>query len=385
MNLFEFVTMPRIIFGNGSIQQVGSLAAEFGERVLIVSGKSQDRLMKLLEILQHQELEVFVFPVTGEPTVEDIRAGVLFAREKLCDVVLGFGGGSALDASKAIAVLYPNEGDIYDYLEVIGKGKSLSGPGLPLITVPTTAGTGAEVTRNAVIGAPDRRVKVSLRSSVMLAKIALIDPQLTHSAPPEVTARTGMDTLSQLVEPFISNQSNWMTDIFCREGMRRVKNSISKAYHSGGDLLAREDMAFASLLSGLALTNAKLGVVHGFASVIGGVYPAPHGAVCARLLPPVVTANLKALQERGEDGLTLEKFSEMARILTGDDHARPMDGVEWMERLVQVLRIPPLSSFGLREADFPQLVEKAMVASSTKGNPVVLTPDEMRNILIQAL
>ncbi|HLE14896.1 MAG TPA: iron-containing alcohol dehydrogenase [Anaerolineales bacterium] len=385
MNLFEFVTMPRIIFGNGSIQQVGSLAAEFGERVLIVSGKSQDRLMKLLEILQHQELEVFVFPVTGEPTVEDIRAGVLFAREKLCDVVLGFGGGSALDASKAIAVLYSNEGDIYDYLEVIGKGKSLSGPGLPLITVPTTAGTGAEVTRNAVIGAPDRRVKVSLRSSVMLAKIALIDPQLTHSAPPEVTARTGMDTLSQLVEPFISNQSNWMTDIFCREGMRRVKNSISKAYHSGGDLLAREDMAFASLLSGLALTNAKLGVVHGFASVIGGVYPAPHGAVCARLLPPVVTANLKALQERGEDGLTLEKFSEMARILTGDDHARPMDGVEWMERLVQVLRIPPLSSFGLREADFPQLVEKAMVASSTKGNPVVLTPDEMRNILIQAL
>jgi alcohol dehydrogenase class IV len=219
----------------------------------------------------------------------------------------------------------------------------------------------------------------------MLAKIALIDPQLTYSAPPEVTARTGMDTLSQLVEPFISNQSNWMTDIFCREGMRRVKNSISKAYHSGGDLLAREDMAFASLLSGLALTNAKLGVVHGFASVIGGVYPAPHGAVCARLLPPVVTANLKALQERGEDGLTLEKFSEMARILTGDDHARPMDGVEWMERLVQVLRIPPLSSFGLREADFPQLVEKAMVASSTKGNPVVLTPDEMRNILIQAL
>ena len=385
MNLFEFVTMPRIIFGNGSIQQVGSLAAEFGERVLIVSGKSQDRLMKLLEILQHQELEVFVFPVTGEPTVEDIRAGVLFAREKLCDVVLGFGGGSALDASKAIAVLYSNEGDIYDYLEVIGKGKSLSGPGLPLITIPTTAGTGAEVTRNAVIGAPDRRVKVSLRSSVMLAKIALIDPQLTYSAPPEVTARTGMDTLSQLVEPFISNQSNWMTDIFCREGMRRVKNSISKAYHSGGDLLAREDMAFASLLSGLALTNAKLGVVHGFASVIGGVYPAPHGAVCARLLPPVVTANLKALQERGEDGLTLEKFSEMARILTGDDHARPMDGVEWMERLVQVLRIPPLSSFGLREADFPQLVEKAMVASSTKGNPVVLTPDEMRNILIQAL
>ena len=345
MNLFEFVTMPRIIFGNGSIQQVGSLAAEFGERVLIVSGKSQDRLMKLLEILQHQELEVFVFPVTGEPTVEDIRAGVLFAREKLCDVVLGFGGGSGLDASKAIAVLYPNEGDIYDYLEVIGKGKSLSGPGLPLITVPTTAGTGAEVTRNAVIGAPDRRVKVSLRSSAMLAKIALIDPQLTHSAPPEVTARTGMDTLSQLVEPFISNQSNWMTDIFCREGMRRVKNSISKAYHSGGDLLAREDMAFASLLSGLALTNAKLGVVHGFASVIGGVYPAPHGAVCARLLPPVVTANLKALQERGEDGLTLEKFSEMARILTGDDHARPMDGVEWMERLGQGFRNPPLSFF----------------------------------------
>jgi alcohol dehydrogenase class IV len=385
MKLFEFTTVPRIIFGNGSIQQAGQLAKDFGEQVLLVTGKSQDRNDKLVEILKPQGLRISVFPIPGEPTVEDVRAGVLFAREVGCELVIGFGGGSALDASKAIAILLPNGGDIYDYLEVIGKGNNLANPGLPLITIPTTAGTGAEVTRNAVIGAPDRTLKVSLRSPFMLARTTLVDPELTCSNPPDVTARSGMDALSQLVEPFLSNQANWMTDMFCREGMQRVRNSLLTAYQSGRDARAREEMAFASLLSGLALSNAKLGVVHGFASVIGGIYLAPHGTVCARLLPAVLDVNLRAVQERGEGDGVLEKFSEMARIFTGSEHARPQDGISWIEQLVSDLNIHPLSAFGLKEADFSNLVEMAMLASSTRGNPVVLTEGEMTEILIRVV
>jgi alcohol dehydrogenase class IV len=382
MNIFEFVSVPRIIFGNGSIRQAGRLAAGFGDRALIVAGGSEERLRPLLNSLHHHQIKASVLRVRGEPTVEDVQAGVHLAQENRCNVVIGFGGGSALDAGKAIAILFANEGEITDYLEVVGKGRELSKAGLPLITIPTTAGTGAEVTRNAVIGAPEFRVKVSLRGPELLARVAVIDPELTYSLPAEVTAWTGMDALSQLVEPFVSNQANWMTDIFCREGIARVRRSLLKAFRTGKNVRAREDMAFASMLSGLALANAKLGVVHGFASVIGGMFPIPHGMVCARLLPGVMRMNLRTLEERGGNGTAIRKYTEVARILTGDTDARPMDGVGWVARLVEELQIPALSAFGLKQEDATQIVEKAMVASSTKGNPIVLTPEEMLEILL---
>jgi len=290
-----------------------------------------------------------------------------------------------MDASKAIAILTANEGDIYDYLEVIGRGKTFSKPSLPLITIPTTAGTGAEVTRNAVIGAPEQRVKVSLRSNYILARAALVDPELTYGMPPHVTASTGMDALTQLIEPYVSNKANPLTDTLCLDGITRAARSLLRAYQNGEDPAARQDMALASLFSGLALANAKLGAVHGVASVLGGMYDGPHGAICARLLPPVMAINVRALKERGTDKRTLQKYERLASVLTGREGAAAEAGVAWVQELGEALHIPPLSTYGVTPNDFSEIVAKSAVASSTKGNPIELTPAEMEEVLSRAL
>jgi alcohol dehydrogenase class IV len=241
------------------------------------------------------------------------------------------------------------------------------------------------VTRNAVLVSPEHRVKVSLRSPLMLPRLALVDPELTHGLPPEVTASTGLDALTQVMEPYVSNRANPLTDALCREGLHRAARSLRRAYEQGDDAAAREDMALASLFSGLALANAKLGAVHGFAGVIGGMFPGPHGAVCARLLPHVMAVNVRALQERSPESKALRRYDEIARILTGNDEATADDGVAWVQELCQALQVPPLASYGMTPEDFPVLIEKTSVASSTQGNPIKLTSDEMQGILTRAL
>ena len=283
-----------------------------------MTGLATARTNRLLDLLAAQGIDCVTFPVSGEPTVEVVRQGVQHVRHATCDLVIGFGGGSAMDTGKAIAALMTNSGDLLDYLEVIGKGKPLTQPAAPFIAIPTTAGTGAEVTRNAVLASPEHRVKVSLRSPHMLPRVALVDPELTYSLPPQVTASTGLDALTQLIEPFVSIRANPMTDAFCREGMRRAARSLRRAYEHGNDVKAREDMSLASLLGGLALANAGLGAVHGIASVMGGMFPAPHGAVCARLLPHVMEINVRALQERQPGSDALHRYDEVARILDGE-------------------------------------------------------------------
>jgi len=382
---FEFATALRIVFGEGATREVGQMAAELGRRALVVGGGTQERIEPLLDILANHGLECNYYPIHAEPTVEMVRSGSDLARQQDCDLVIGCGGGSVLDASKAIAILTSNEGDIYDYLEVIGRGKTFTKPSIPLITIPTTAGTGAEVTRNAVIGAPEQRVKVSLRSNFMAARLALVDPELTYGMPPEVTASTGMDALTQLIEPFVSNKANPLTDALCLDGITRATRSLLRVYRDGEDKESRQDMALASLYSGLALANAKLGAVHGFASVLGGMYAGPHGAICARLLPPVMAVNVRALKERGTDQQPLQKYETLARILTGREDAAPEDGMAWIQELGEALQIPPLSTYGVNPADFPEIVAKSAVASSTKGNPIELTPGEMEEILTRAL
>ena len=211
--------------------------------------------------------------------------------EERCDTVIGFGGGAALDAAKAIAILMTNPGDVTDYLEIIGRGKTLTEPPVPCIAIPTTAGTGSEVTRNSVIASREERVKVSLRSPLMLPKVVVVDPELTYDLPPAITASTGVDALTQLIEPFVCSRANPLTDGLCQEGIERVARSLRRAFESAGrgeapaDAAAREDMAVASLFGGLALANAGLGAVHGLAAPLGGMIGAPHGAVCAALLP----------------------------------------------------------------------------------------------------
>lgn len=383
MSSFEFATANRIVFGAGKLSELGKQVEGHAKRPLVVHGKSSDAIPRVREILSTQNIPWKEFEVHGEPTVDIVREGVEAARE--CDMVIGVGGGSVLDAGKAIAILLTNPGDVLDYLEVIGGGETLTKPPLPYIAIPTTAGTGTEVTRNAVIESSEHHVKVSLRSPLMLPGMALVDPELTYSLPPAITASSGLDALTQLIEPFVSVKSNPMVDGICREGMRHAARSLHRAYENGADQSAREGMSLASLFGGLALANAALGAVHGFAGPLGGMFHAPHGAICARLLPLVMEANLKALQARQPEHPAVEKYGELAKILTGETNATAEDGVDYVTELVEALKIPPLSIYGMSTHDIPTAVEKTMKSSSYKGNPIALNEVELAGILERAL
>ena len=376
---FDFATAARILLAPGAAAELPAIAREFGSRALVVTGRDSSR-WEALTGFAHER-----FAVAGEPTVDIVRDGVTVARERGCDVVISFGGGSAIDAGKAIAIMATNSGEPLDYLEVVGRGQPIGRPGLPYIAVPTTAGTGSEVTRNAVLGSPAHGVKASLRSPMMLARVAVIDPDLTLGLPPSVTASTGLDALTQLIEPYISARANAMTDMFCIEGMRRIANSLILAVRDGNDRAARESMSFAALLGGLSLANAGLGVVHGFAAPIGGMVEAAHGAVCAALLPQGMAANIQALRARAPEHPSLRRYRDVARILTGRDDASPEDGVTWVAGLSRVIGIQPLGALGVRESQIPDLVEKAAKASSMKANPIVLTAAELTEVLERSL
>jgi alcohol dehydrogenase class IV len=379
---FEFTTAFRIVFGAGTARNIGEIAREFGKRALVATGRTTHRLEA---VLAGSNLDYVPLCVAGEPTVNIVREGVTLARKETCDVVIGFGGGSAIDGGKAIAALAPNSGEPLDYLEVIGQGRPLERPPLPFVAVPTTAGTGSEVTRNAVLGSPQHRVKASLRSPLMLPRVALVDPELTIGLPPEITASTGLDALTQLIEPYVSSRANAMTDLYCIEGMRRIVRSLCRAFEQGSDGEAREDMAFASLLGGLSLANAGLGVVHGFAAPIGGMFDVAHGAVCAALLPHGIRMNCRALRSRSPDHQSLERYRQTAALLTGNPDAAAEEAADWTAYLCRRLAIPPLSAYGITCDDIPQLVQKAATASSMKANPIPLTREELSAIVGQAL
>ena len=377
---FEFATAGRIVFGPGAIREVAPAARQMGTRPLLVSGRDPARAEAL-----RRELDAAVFALEGEPTVEAVRRGVAAARERRAGVVIGFGGGSAIDAGKAIAALLANGGDPLDYLEVIGKGQPLRETSAPYLAVPTTAGTGSEVTRNAVLGSPEHGVKASLRSAGMLPRLAVVDPELTLGLPPDMTASTGLDALTQLIEPYVSSRANAMTDVYCVDGMRRAARALRQAYARAGDLAARTEMSLVSLFGGLALANAGLGAVHGFAAPVGGMFPAPHGAVCAALLPHAMAVNIRALRARMPGGEALRRYARVARILTEDPAASPEDGAAWVAELCRDLRIPPLGTYGIAEPHVAGLVEKAARASSMKANPIVLLPEELNELLARAI
>ncbi len=382
---FEFATATRIIFGPGSRREVAALAAQSGRHALVVTGSDSGRARPLLDSLVAEQVPATVFAVTTEPTTETVMAATEQARVAGCDLVIGIGGGSVVDVGKAVAALLANGGEPLDYLEVIGRGKPLTERAAPFIVVPTTAGTGAEVTRNAVLFSTEHRVKVSLRSPLMLPTVAVVDPELTHSMPPAVTASTGLDALTQVLEPFVSTRANPLTDALCREGLRRAGGALRRAFVDGSDAQAREDMALASLMGGLALANAGLGAVHGFAGPLGGMLGGAHGVICASLLPHVMGANVAALRARIPDSPALGRYAEVARLLTGDQDATAADGVAWVEQLCAELAVPSLSTIGLGEQDIPDAVAKARRASSMKPNPVELSEAELTEILRRAL
>jgi alcohol dehydrogenase class IV len=381
---FEFATSARIVFGRGVLAELGALASGLGRRALVVGGKSAERREGVADLLRERAIESAAFSVEGEPTTEDARRGVLLAQAAECDLVVAIGGGSAIDAGKAVAALVANGGDPLDYVEVVGRGKAITRRSLPLIAIPTTAGTGSEVTRNAVLEAREQRVKVSLRSALMLPEIALIDPLLTHSVPPRVTASTGFDALSQVIEPLVSCRSNPLTDGLCREAIGRSARSLERACADGSDSAAREDLCVVSLIGGIALANAKLGAVHGFAGPIGGTFHTPHGETCAALLPHVMQTNLSALRARDPRSPVIERYVEVARLLTGRSDARAEDGVLWISELCEKLGIPKLRGYGITPEDFVSIADKAAAASSMQGNPIVLSKDELLGTLERA-
>ncbi len=381
---FDFATATRVVFGAGSIGQLRDLTAGFGRHALVVTGRSPERGQRVIEALEGRGVSFAAFSVPREPELTTIAQGVDRARAAGADFVVGIGGGSVLDAAKAIAAMAAHEGELLDYVEVIGKGTPLSRPPLPCVAIPTTAGTGSEVTRNAVLTSPQHKVKVSLRGPQLFPRLALVDPELTADLPPHLTASTGLDALTQLVEPYVSSRANPLTDAICAEGIRQAAPALRDAVDDGRNAEARERMAFASVLSGLALTNAGLGAVHGFAAVIGGMFDAPHGAVCAALLPHVMAGNQRALDARGAHA-ALRRFTDVARLLTGRAAADAEDGVRWIRAVAGDLSIPPLRAYGVGPGDVDAIVDKAARASSMKANPVELSVEELREILSAAI
>jgi len=382
---FEFATAQRILFGEGTLAEVAPAAASMGKRALLVTGRSAARAAPLAGALERAGLAAIPFAVEGEPSVATVGAGVELARGERCDLVLALGGGSAIDGGKAIAAMLANPGDLLDYLEVVGRGLPLEKQSAPFIAIPTTAGTGSEVTRNAVLASAEQFVKASLRSPHMLPRLALIDPQLTYELPPQLTASTGLDALTQLIEPYVSARSNPLTDLYCVEGMRAAAQALPRVWNCGSDREARSAMSWAALLGGFALANAGLGAVHGFAAPIGGLFPAPHGAVCAAVLPHAMAINLEALRRRAPGSSFLQRYDEVGRLVTGWPQANAQDGVDWVTGLCRALEIPTLRSYGVSEADVPGLVTRAAAASSMKANPIPLTPEELTEIVLRAL
>ena len=376
---FEFATAGRIVAGAGRAAELPDVLAGLGSRVLVCTGANPARHAGLLAGLGRPAA---AFPVAGEPTVELARAAVAVAREHGADVVAAIGGGSVMDLGKAVAALLANGGDPLDYLEVVGSGQKITQPAVPCVAVPTTAGTGAEVTANAVLAVPEHRLKASLRSPLMIPRVALVDPVLTVSCPPAVTAASGLDALTQCLEPFVSVRATPLTDGLAREGLRRAATGLRAAHADGSDLAARTDMATCALLGGMALANAKLGAVHGLAGVIGGTADVPHGMACAALLAPVIDANVRSLRSGSP---VLDRYAEVARLLTGKPGASIQNGLDWIRETLILLAVPGLAEFGLGPEDADDIAAKALTSSSMQGNPVALSQGDLTAILLEAL
>jgi alcohol dehydrogenase class IV len=371
---FDFATAARIVFGPGKARDAADIVRTFGRRPFVVTGRDPQRAA----FLHHGLPGAVLFPVASEPTIDLAERGSVLAKDARCDVVVAVGGGSALDAGKAIAALSANPGAALDYLEVVGRAQPLERDPLPFIAIPTTAGTGSEVTRNAVLASSEARVKASLRHPKMLARVAIVDPELTLGLPPAVTAATGLDALTQLIEPFLSSKANPFTDALCIEGIKRGAPALPVAFDNPSNIDARTDMAFASLCGGLALANAGLGAVHGFAAPIGGMFDAPHGAVCAALLPHALRVNREALQLRAAGSPAIAKYAALADIFNADPAA-------WALHLTRRLAIPRFSHYGITAEHVPTLCTLAAQASSMKANPIPLSPSELSEILLSAL
>lgn len=381
---FQFMSAAQIRFGRGIVDaSLASSIAVFGHRALLVTGQSGIRHAGAQAMVARLAPTQTV-TIAGEPDLKTIEAAVLRARIARVDMVLAIGGGAVIDAGKAIAALIPTPHPALRYLEVVGEGRALDCASLPCVAIPTTAGTGAEVTKNAVIFVPEHKRKVSLRDEQMVPRLAVIDPSLCDGTGRAQTMMSGLDALTQVIEPYLCTRANPFTDALCRDAIPRAVSGLrrlSDAFDRGGDdLLARDDMALASVIGGLALANAGLGAVHGLAGPAGGYLPR-HGLICARLLVPVLLAN----EVRADAPALRTRFADL-RAWLGDGFGVSSEmAFDALARFVDGQNLPRLAAAGLPEHSIAQIAEAAASSSSMKANPVDLTASDLTEILRQAL
>jgi alcohol dehydrogenase class IV len=387
---FSLARLPRIEFGDGSIRKLPALAASYGNKLLLVTGSHSIRATvqweSLLRGFQDRGLACIDIRVETEPSPELVDQAVADLRKEGFSVVIGMGGGSALDAAKAIAGLLKPGNSVMDHLEGIGPELPYSGPSTPFIAVPTTAGTGSEATRNAVLSLHGKNgFKKSFRDEKLVAEIALVDPELLSSCPPRVIAANGMDAFTQLLESYVSIRSNRFTDALAWSGMKTVRNSLLTWYGNGSsEKAAQAGMAYAALMSGITLAHVGLGSVHGLASPLGAFFPIPHGVVCGTLVAEATRMNIQTLQARGTNDAALSKYAQVGRLLAKDGNLKDESA---LDRLLETLGdwtnqldLPRLSHYGVQQTDIPHIVANCR-GSSMKTNPIVLTDNEVAAIL----
>ncbi|WP_423212899.1 iron-containing alcohol dehydrogenase [Paracoccus sediminis] len=377
---FALATATAILFGRGQAGHAAARVADMGGRVLLVHGRDARRASWLADALAAQGCAVTGFAVPREPDIPLVQDGILAANG--AQVVVALGGGAVIDTGKAVAALVPATRPMLDHLEVVGRGLPLDHPPLPFVAIPTTAGTGAEVTRNAVIGVPDHRRKVSLRDARMLPRLAIVDPALTDGCPRAVTLASGLDAITQVVEPYVCTRANPLTDALCREAIPRGIVAIRRLMEAE-DPAARDDMAWVSLCGGLALANAGLGAVHGLAGPLGGLTGAAHGAICGALLPHVLAANRRA----AADPAIIARLDQVAHWIGaafGRPHASAPEAARALADWSHAAGLPALSALGIGPEAQAAAAEAAAASSSMKANPAALTTADLRRAMEDA-
>ncbi|MCX7945712.1 MAG: iron-containing alcohol dehydrogenase [Hydrogenophilus sp.] len=384
---FAVARLPRVIFGAGRVGEVPSIVARLGKRALVVTGSrhfaESEEGARFFAGLRAEGVVWQQLRVEGEPSAQWVDEQAAACRTDGFDVVVGVGGGSVLDAAKALAGLLRVNHSVRDFLEGVGPELPYPGPAVPWVAVPTTAGTGSEVTKNAVLGEPGV-FKKSFRDEQLVATVAVVDPDLLATCPPPLVAANGMDALTQLLEAFVSLRASPLTDALARDGLSAVRAGLLRFYADAGDAAARAAMAYAALLSGICLANAGLGAVHGLASPLGAFFSIGHGVVCGTLVAAVTRANIQALEERLPDSPALPKYAEAGRILTGRGDLEERQAREALVALLEgwseQLALPHLSALGVSEKDFPRVVAHSR-GTSMRTNPVQLSDEELTTVL----
>jgi len=394
-NSFTILRLPRILFGQGRIDELPGLIARHGQQILLVTGQSSFQSSPnwdpLTQSLERQNITWFNVVVSGEPSPRLVDEIVQKHLQDKIGLVVAIGGGSVLDAAKAIAGLLPHGNSVMDHLEGVGKGIEYNGPGLPFIAVPTTAGTGSETTKNAVLSIQgEQGFKKSFRHECLVPEYAVIDPDLLASCPPELVAADGMDAFTQLLESYVSLKANPMIDALAWSGIEAVKQGFFDAWrgHEPSASDGRAAMAYAALLSGIALAQVGLGSVHGLASPLGAFFPIPHGVVCGTLVATATEINIRAMLQREPNNPALAKYAQVGRLLSSQPDINEQQSfdslVKTLNDWTEQLGLERLNSYGIKESDFERIVANSRGSSMTT-NPIALTDDEIGEILQQRL